>query len=70
MSGRRGVAGLSALAGLGVVGLLCCAAIPAVLGAVVGSAIGGPPGVIVAAAIAIVVGLALLRRRAARGSNC
>ena len=70
MSGRRAASGLGALAGFGMLGLLCCIALPAALGAIAGSAIGGVLGVAAAAAIAIGAGLLVRHRRAAGGRDC
>src|SRR5262249_14105930 len=70
MNTRRRTACLGTVAGVGALAVLCCAAVPAVLGAATGAAIGGVPGVIAAAVFALIVALALYRRRAARGSRC
>lgn len=62
--GRRSDA---ALAGAGILMILCCAVGPAVIGAVAGSAIGGWLGIVCAAIVATAVGLVLLRRTRTRG---
>jgi hypothetical protein len=56
-----------ALAGGGLVMVLCCAAGPAVMGAVAGSAIGGWLGIACAVILAVAVGLLLHRRTRDRG---
>jgi outer membrane lipoprotein SlyB len=63
-TGRRPNA---ALAGAGILMVLCCAVGPAVIGAVAGSAIGGWLGVACAVVLTAVVGLVLHRRTRRRG---
>jgi hypothetical protein len=62
---RRGVD--RALAGGGLLMVLCCAVGPALIGAVAGSAVGGWLGIACAAILATVVGLVLHRRTRTRG---
>jgi hypothetical protein len=70
MSARRQVSGLGALVGVGALAALCCVAVPAVLGAITGAAIGGLAGEGIAALVALVgVGILSLRRRSG-GSRC
>jgi hypothetical protein len=57
----------AALAGAGVLMILCCAVGPAVIGAVAGSAIGGWLGIACAVILAAAVGLILHRRTRRRG---
>ncbi len=57
----------TALAGAGIVMVLCCAVGPAVIGAVAGGAIGGWPGIACAVVVAAAVGLFLHRRTRERG---
>jgi hypothetical protein len=57
----------TALAGAGVLMVLCCAVGPAVIGAVAGSAIGGWFGVACAILLAAGAGLVLHRRSRRRG---
>jgi hypothetical protein len=57
----------TALAGAGVLVVLCCAVGPAVIGAVAGSAIGGWLGIACAVVVAGAVGLVLHRRVRRRG---
>jgi Mn2+/Fe2+ NRAMP family transporter len=58
----------AALAGAGVLMILCCAVGPAVFGAVAGSVIGGWPGIACAVILAAAVGLILHRRTRRRGA--
>jgi outer membrane lipoprotein SlyB len=58
-----------AIAGGGLLMILCCAVGPAVIGAVAGSAIGGWLGIACAVILAAVVGLLIHRRARSRG-NC
>jgi zinc transporter ZupT len=60
----------AALAGAGVLMVLCCAVLPGVIGAVAGSAIGGWLGIACAVIAAAVVGLVLHRRARSRGDAC
>jgi hypothetical protein len=57
-----------AIAGAGVLMVLCCAVGPAVIGAVAGGVIGGWLGVACAAVVAAAVGLVLHRRMKHRGA--
>jgi hypothetical protein len=57
----------TAIAGTGILMVLCCAAGPAVIGAVAGGAIGGWLGIACAAVLAAIVGLVLHRRTRGRG---
>jgi hypothetical protein len=57
----------AALAGAGLLIVLCCAVGPAVIGAVAGSAIGGWLGIACAAIPAAAIGLFLQRRTRRRG---
>jgi hypothetical protein len=59
----------AALAGAGVLMVLCCAVGPAVIGAVAGSAIGGWLGIACAIVLAAAVGL-LVHRRSRRRGGC
>jgi hypothetical protein len=59
----------AALAGAGVLMILCCAVGPAVIGAVAGSAIGGWLGIACAVILAAAVGL-IVRRRTRRRGGC
>jgi hypothetical protein len=59
----------AALAGAGVLMVLCCAVGPAVIGAVAGGAIGGWLGIACAVIVAGAVAFAL-HRRARRGASC
>ncbi len=56
-----------ALAGGGLLMVLCCAVGPAVIGAVAGSAIGGWLGIACAVLLAAVIGLVMHRRARSRG---
>jgi hypothetical protein len=56
-----------ALAGGGLLMVLCCAIGPALIGAVAGSAIGGWLGIACAAILATIVGLVVRRRTRTRG---
>jgi hypothetical protein len=56
-----------ALAGGGLLMVLCCAVGSALIGAVTGSAIGGWLGIACAAILATIVGLVLHRRTRTRG---
>ena len=60
----------AALAAGGVLMVLCCAAGPAVIGAVAGTAIGGWLGIACAVILAAGVGLFLHRRTRRRGDAC
>jgi hypothetical protein len=53
----------AALAGAGVLMMLCCAVGPAVIGAVAGGAIGGWLGIACAILVAALLGVLLHRRR-------
>ena len=55
------------MAGAGILVVLCCAAGPAVVGAVAGSAIGGWLGIACAVILAAGLGLVLHRRLRRRG---
>jgi hypothetical protein len=57
----------AALAGAGVLMVLCCAVGPAVIGAIGGAAIGGWLGIACAMLIAALVGLFVHRRMRSRG---
>jgi len=70
MSVGRHATGLGAIAGAGVLAVLCCVALPAVVGAVTGAAIGGLAGEGAAALVALVTAAWLYRRRRASGSRC
>jgi hypothetical protein len=59
----------AALAGAGLLMVLCCAVGPAVIGALAGSAIGGWPGIVCAVILAAAIGL-ILRRRTRRRGGC
>jgi outer membrane lipoprotein SlyB len=59
-----------ALAGGGLLMVLCCAVGPAVIGAVAGSAIGGWLGIVCAVILAAAVGLILHRRTRGRTRGC
>lgn len=52
-----------ALAGAGLLMVLCCVAVPAAIGAPAGSAIGGWLGILCAVSLAGLVGLYLHRRK-------
>jgi hypothetical protein len=65
---ERGRRSDAALAGAGVLMVLCCAVGPAVIGAVAGSAIGGWLGIACAVVLAAAVGLILHRRTRRRGA--
>jgi outer membrane lipoprotein SlyB len=56
-----------AIAGGGLLMILCCAVGPAVIGAIAGSAIGGWLGIACAVILAAVVGLLIHRRTRSRG---
>jgi hypothetical protein len=56
-----------ALAGGGILMVLCCAVGPAVIGAVAGSGVGGWLGIACAIVLAATVGVVLHRRTRARG---
>ena len=58
-----------AVAGVGVLMVLCCAVAPAVIGAVAGSAIGGWIGIACAVILAAAVGF-LLHRRIGKSGAC
>jgi outer membrane lipoprotein SlyB len=58
-----------AVAGAGVLMVLCCAIGPAVIGAIAGTAIGGWLGIACAVLLAAIAGL-LLHRRLRRSSGC
>jgi outer membrane lipoprotein SlyB len=58
-----------ALAGAGVLMVLCCAIGPAVIGAVAGSAIGGWLGIACAVMVAALAGL-VLHRSSRRSDSC
>jgi hypothetical protein len=60
----------TALAAGGVLMVLCCAAGPAVIGAIAGTAIGGWLGIVCALILAAGVGLFLHRRARRRGDAC
>jgi hypothetical protein len=60
----------AALAAGGVLTVLCCAAGPAVIGAIAGTAIGGWLGIVCALILAAGVGLFLHRRARRRGDAC
>jgi hypothetical protein len=60
----------TALAAGGVLMVLCCAAGPAVIGAIAGTAIGGWLGIVCALILAACVGLFLHRRARRRGDAC
>jgi hypothetical protein len=68
MSTARGKRSDAALAGAGVLMVLCCAVGPAVIGALAGSAIGGPLGIACAVILAAAIGLVIHRRARRRGS--
>ena len=68
MSAEAGRGSNAALAGAGLLMVLCCAVGPAVIGAVAGSAIGGWLGIACAVIVAALVGLVLHRRARQRGS--
>jgi hypothetical protein len=57
----------AALAGAGVLMVLCCAVGPAVIGAIAGGAIGGWLGIACAVLVAALVGLFVHRRTRSRG---
>jgi hypothetical protein len=57
----------AALAGAGILMVLCCAVGPAVIGAVAGSAVGGWLGIACALVLAAAVGLVLHGRKRKRG---
>ena len=59
----------AALAGVGVLMVLCCAAGPAIIGAVAGGAIGGWLGIVCAVIVAGTTAF-VLHRRARRGASC
>jgi hypothetical protein len=67
MSTEPGRGSNAALAGAGVLMVLCCAVGPAVIGAVAGSAIRGWLGIACAVVVAAVVGLVVHRRTRRRG---
>jgi outer membrane lipoprotein SlyB len=58
-----------AVAGAGVLMVLCCAIGPAVIGAIAGTAVGGWLGIACAVLLAAIAGL-LLHRRLRRSSGC
>ena len=60
----------AAVAGAGLLMVLCCAIGPAIVGSVAGAAIGGWLGVACAAIVAAVVGLLLFRHNRRRGRDC
>ena len=60
----------AALAGTGVLMVLCCAVGPAVIGAAAGGAIGGWLGIACAVVLAAAVALLLHRRARHRGGAC
>lgn len=60
----------AAVAGAGLLMVLCCAVGPAVIGSVAGAAIGGWLGIACAAIAAAVVGLLLYRHNRKRGRDC
>jgi hypothetical protein len=65
----RGAGGpLSAAVGIAMV--VCCLAVPAVIGAAAGGAIGGWLGIAAAVAVALAVGGALTWRARSRGRAC
>jgi hypothetical protein len=70
MSVRRHATNLGAIAAVGALAVLCCVAIPVVLGAVTGAAIGGLAGEGAAALVALLTAAFLYRRRRAKGSSC
>jgi hypothetical protein len=57
----------AALAGAGLLMVLCCAVGPAVVGAVAGGVVGGWLGIACAVLLAGLLGVALHRRRGRRG---
>lgn len=57
-------------AGAGLLMALCCAAGPAVIGAVAGSALGGWLGMACAGILAVGVGVVFQRRTRRRGGAC
>jgi hypothetical protein len=59
----------AALAGAGVLMVLCCAVGPAIIGAVAGGAIGGWLGIACAVIVAGAVAL-VFHRRGRRGASC
>lgn len=56
-----------AIAGAGIVMVLCCAVGPAIIGAFAGGAIGGWLGIVCAAIVSAAVGVLAYRRRRRRG---
>ena len=70
MSARRQATGLGAIVGIGVLAALCCVAVPAVLGAVTGAAIGGIAGEVAAVLVALSGAAVVYLRRRRRGSRC
>jgi hypothetical protein len=60
----------TALAAGGVLMVLCCAAGPAVIGAIAGTAIGGWLGIVCALILAAGIGVFLHRRARRRGDAC
>lgn len=70
MSAGRRASGFGAIVGVGALAALCCLAVPAVLGAVTGAAIGGVAGEGVAALVALIGASVLYRRCRASGSRC
>jgi hypothetical protein len=69
MSAEPGRGSNAALAGAGVLMVLCCAVGPAVIGAVAGSAVGGWLGIACAIMVAALVGF-VMHRRTRRGGGC
>jgi hypothetical protein len=67
MSAEPGRGSNAALAGAGILMVLCCAIGPAVIGAVAGSAIGGWLGIACAIMVAGLVGFVVHRRTRQRG---